>query len=172
MAISFKMTHAHTGPLSAPDPAAGHCQPTPLPETPGPSQACLGQSLVGSLLLSPGSWCTQGFVCALQESASPVLCKFYSQIPSKSNSLGVLNCFARSPGWKICSGSQDFLNSVRISLVYVVQFVGHLLGGSMVGLMAISSKRAYACMTQDFFYLLYTLLLIFQAYGNIQRLTW
>ena len=26
----------------------------------------LGQSLVGSLLLSPGSWCTQGSVCTLQ----------------------------------------------------------------------------------------------------------
>ena len=26
--------------------------------------------LVGTLLLSPGSWCTQGFVCALQESVS------------------------------------------------------------------------------------------------------
>ena len=30
---------------------------------------------MGSLLLSPGSWCTQGSVCALQESLSPVLCK-------------------------------------------------------------------------------------------------
>ena len=49
----------------------------PPPETPGPSQASLGQSLVGSLLLSLGSWCTQGFVCALQESVSPVLCKFW-----------------------------------------------------------------------------------------------
>ena len=44
----------------------------PLPETPGPSQASLAQSLVGSLLLSPGSWCVQSFVCALQESVSPV----------------------------------------------------------------------------------------------------
>ena len=26
------------------------------------------------LLFSPGSWCTQGFVCALQESVSLVLC--------------------------------------------------------------------------------------------------
>ena len=25
----------------------------------------------------PFSWCTQGFVCALQESVSPVLCKFW-----------------------------------------------------------------------------------------------
>ena len=37
----------------------------------------LDQSLVGSLLLSPGSWCPQGFVCALQESVFPVLCKFW-----------------------------------------------------------------------------------------------
>ena len=60
-----------------PNPAAGHCRPPPQPEPPGHSWACLGQSLVGSLLLSPGSWCTQGFVCALQKSVSPVLCKFW-----------------------------------------------------------------------------------------------
>ena len=48
-----------------------------LPETPGHSRASLGQFFVGSLLLSPGSWCTQGFVCALQGSVSPVLCKFW-----------------------------------------------------------------------------------------------
>ena len=47
------------------------------PETPGHSQASLGWSPVGSLLLSPGFWCTQGSVCALQESVSPVLCKFW-----------------------------------------------------------------------------------------------
>ena len=33
-------------------------------ETPGHSQASLAQSLVGTLLLSPGSWCAQGFICA------------------------------------------------------------------------------------------------------------
>ena len=37
-------------------------------ETPGYSQANLAQSLVVSLLLSSGSWCTQGFVWALQVS--------------------------------------------------------------------------------------------------------
>ena len=46
-------------------------------ETPGHSQASLDQSLVGSLLPSHRSWCTQGSVCALQESVSPVLCKFW-----------------------------------------------------------------------------------------------
>ena len=35
------------------------------------------KSLMGSLPLSPGSWCAQGFVCALQESVSPGLCKLW-----------------------------------------------------------------------------------------------
>ena len=93
MVTSFKMPHAGTSALSASNPEAGHCRPTPLPETPGHSWASLGQSLVGSLLLSSGSWCTQGFACALQ-----------SLFPQASVSSG----------------------------------------GSMVGLMATSSKRAYA----------------------------
>ena len=77
MATSFKRFHARTVALSAPDPEASHCGHTHLPETPGHSRANLGQSLVGSLLLSSGSWCTQGFVCVLQESVSPVLGKFW-----------------------------------------------------------------------------------------------
>ena len=40
--------------LSVPDPAAGHCQPMPLPETPRHSWASLGQPLVASLLLLLG----------------------------------------------------------------------------------------------------------------------
>ena len=76
MATSFKKSCACTAALSAPNPAADHHQPTPLPEPPGHSHVSLGQPLLGSLLLSPGSWCTQGFVCALQASVSPVLCKF------------------------------------------------------------------------------------------------
>ena len=60
----------------ASNPEAGHRRPMPLPETPGHSWACLDQFFVGSLLLYPGSWCIQAFVCALQESVSPVLCKF------------------------------------------------------------------------------------------------
>ena len=90
MVTSFKMSHAA---LNVPGSAAGHHWLTPLPQTPGHSWACLGQFLVGSLLLSSGSWCTQGFACALQ-----------SLFP------------------QACVSS----------------------GGSMVGLMATSSKRAYA----------------------------
>ena len=93
MATSFKRPHAGTATLSGPNPAAGHHQPTLLPGTSGHSQASLGQSLVGSVLLSPGSWFAQGFFCALQESVS-----------------------------------QSCVSS----------------GGSLVGLMVTSSRRAYA----------------------------
>ena len=57
MATSCKRSHAHTATLSAPNPAASHCQPMPLPETSEHSRASLGQSLVGSLLfpLGPGA---------------------------------------------------------------------------------------------------------------------
>ena len=56
MATSFKRPQACTAALSALDPAAGDHQPMPLLETPRNSQASLGQSLLGSLLLSHGSW--------------------------------------------------------------------------------------------------------------------
>ena len=55
MATSFKRSSTHIAALSSPDPAAGHRQPKLTPETPEPSQASLGQSLVGSrLFLGPG----------------------------------------------------------------------------------------------------------------------
>ena len=50
----------------------------------GHSQTSLGQSLVGSLLLFPGTWCTQGFVCALQESISQ------SCVSSASSMVGLM----------------------------------------------------------------------------------
>ena len=131
----------------APEPAAGHCQPTCPPETPGPSQVSLAQYLVGSLLLSPGSWCAQGFVCVLQESVSPVLWKFCNQIP--------LGFKVKFPGgslslcWIPRLGNllwalellQQFKNFLAI---IALQFVGHLLGGSVAGKMVTSSKRTYA----------------------------
>ena len=55
-------THCCT---ECPNPAPGHHCPTPLPETPRHSRASVGQSLMGSLLLSPGFSCAQEFVCAL-----------------------------------------------------------------------------------------------------------
>ena len=70
IATSFKMSCAHTAAFNAPVPVAGHLWPTPLLQTPGHSRASLGQSPVGSVFLSPVSWCIQCSVCALQESVS------------------------------------------------------------------------------------------------------
>ena len=94
---SFKRSHACTATLSAPNRAAGHHGPMPLPETPGHPQASPGQSPGGSLLLSSGSWCTS-FYCALRKSIS-----------------------------------QSCVSS----------------GGSVLGLMVTSSKRAYAIPKSD-----------------------
>ena len=106
METSFKRTYAKTVVFSAPDPTAGHCRLMPLPETPGHSQESLAQSFVRSLLLFPGSWCSQDFVCALQKSVSTVLWKFCNQIPLafKVKFPGVLSLFARFLGWEIYCG--------------------------------------------------------------------
>ena len=69
MVTSFKRSHAYTATLTSPNSAAGHHQPMPPLETPGHSLASLGQSVLGSLLLSSGSCCIR-FCCALQESTS------------------------------------------------------------------------------------------------------
>ena len=57
MPTSFKRSHAGTAEVDTPGPAAGHHQSTETPplETLGHSWASLGQSLVVSLPLSPGS---------------------------------------------------------------------------------------------------------------------
>ena len=83
MVTSFKRSRACTAILRDPNPAAGHHRPMPLLETPGHSQTNLGQSLVGSLLLSSGSWCTR-FCCALQESIS------HSYVSSGSCMVGLM----------------------------------------------------------------------------------
>ena len=67
-----------------------------------------------------------------------------SQGPSKSNSLGVLSPFARSSGWKISVGPRTFATVGEFFRILVLQFVDHLLGGSVVELMATFSKRTHA----------------------------
>ena len=75
MVTSFKRSHVGTATLSA-RPCSRSLRPTLPLETPEHTWASLGHSLGESLLLSPGSWCAQGSVCALQKSISPVLRKF------------------------------------------------------------------------------------------------
>ena len=72
-ATSSKNIHASTlcpstAAVSAPGHSASHCQSRTSPEVSKHSQASAAQSLVGLLLLSPGSQSTEGFVCALQAS--------------------------------------------------------------------------------------------------------
>ena len=73
MVTSFKRSHACTATFSAPNPAEGHRQSMPPIGISGHSQASLGQCLVGSLLLSPGSWCTRFCWCPPRV-YFPVLC--------------------------------------------------------------------------------------------------
>ena len=66
-----------------------------------------GQSLVGSLLLSPGFWCAE-MLFVPSKSLFPQSCVssvIRSHWPPKSNSLGLLSSFVRSPDWEICCGS-------------------------------------------------------------------
>ena len=55
-------------------------RPPPTHASVGDSWTLTGKSgsvSCGITFLSPGSWCAQYFVCALKESVSPVLCKFW-----------------------------------------------------------------------------------------------
>ena len=76
MLTSFKRSNACTATLSAPNPAAGHCWPMPPLETPVHSQACLGQSLVVSRLLSLGPG-AHNILFVVSKGLFPVLCKFW-----------------------------------------------------------------------------------------------
>ena len=55
----------------------------------------------------------------LESLFSPVLWKFYNQIPLalRLDSLGIPSPFVRSPGWKAWCGVQNYQNSVRTPLV-------------------------------------------------------
>ena len=155
MATSFKRSCAPTVVFSDPDPAVSHGQPMPPLETPGHSQASLAQSLVGSLLLFSGSWCTQGFFVPSKSlsSQSCVSSVIKSHWPAKSNSLGeFLVPLPDLQVGKPVLGPRTFLavQEFLALTITVLQFVGYLLGGSMVGLIVTSSKKAYAtcCVTQ------------------------
>ena len=67
---SFKRPHICTIALSA-QPCS---RPPPTYVSTRDSWTPMGRSGPASCA---GSWCTQGSVCALQESVSPVLCKFW-----------------------------------------------------------------------------------------------
>ena len=63
-----------------------------------------------------------------------------SHWPPKPNSRGVLSPFAGSPGWGIWCGSWNFATVQELLWYVVLQFVGCVLGGSMVGLTCCASQ--------------------------------
>ena len=126
MATSFKRTHASPAVFRSPDAMVGHYQPMPPPETPGHS----GKSLVGSLLISPGPWCTQCFVCALKEYVSPVLWKICNQIPlaSKVKFSEGSQSLSQIPRMGNVLRALELLSQCKNFFdIIVLQFVGSLL---------------------------------------------
>ena len=80
----------------------GLCQPTPLQKTLKHSQVGLAQSSVGSLFLSPQSWCVQSFVYVCQEwhlcfpqscgeSCNQIPLAFKVRFPGHSQTLGCIS---------------------------------------------------------------------------------
>ena len=111
--------------VSASDPAAGHCWPTPPLETPRHSQGSLIQFLVGSLLLSPGFWCTKALLY-LPRTCFPGSSQCFCWISKLGNLLWAL---------ELLQQCENFFG------IIVLQFVSRLLSHSIVVLKATSFKR-------------------------------
>ena len=83
-------------------------QPVSTHASAGDSWTLTGKSSSDSRgVTAPFSWVLmpQAFVCALQESVSPALWKFYNQTPLAFKVKLPEVCvspFTRSPGWEIC----------------------------------------------------------------------
>ena len=110
-------------------PVVSACRPSPPQETLH-LQVVLVQSPVGSLLLSPESWCMQGLVCVLQDwnLCFPQSCGssiIKSLWPSRSDSLGFPSPVVRTPGWKPDVGFRTSQPWENFSGIIVFQFVGH-----------------------------------------------
>ena len=152
-ATSFKRSHTHTAALSALTLQQATADPRLCQRLLDTHRDVWVSLLWGhcSFLLGPGA---HKVLFVPSKSLFPQSCvssAIKSHCLPKSNSLGVLSPFARSPGWEICCESENFLDSARIYLLKIIlQFVDRLLSGSVVGLMVTSSKRAYStgCVTQ------------------------
>ena len=100
MVTSLERSQACSATLSAPNPAAGHHRPTPLLETPGHSQQARDSLLWGHYFFLQVLAHKVLFVPS--KSLFPHSCVssvIKSHWPPMSNCLGILNPFAKSPGW-------------------------------------------------------------------------
>ena len=118
------------------------------------SWKCLSKDLLG--LEGPCSFLLGiDFVCILQEFLFPsVLWKFCNEIPltSESDSLGILSPFARSPDWKVFVRPRTFARVRGLLWCDCSPVLDSPPGGSVVELMAASSKRTIAstcCTSQN-----------------------
>ena len=124
MVISFKRSHACTAVLSAPDPATGHCQPTPLPETPD-THGHIWVSLLWShcsFLLSPSAHNVL-FV--------PSKCLFLGQVtvlPEIGHDGGVWPLRKLGPGWEQWCWNTECC--IYLSLILGKEDIPHCLGSS------------------------------------------
>lgn len=127
-----------------PDPAAGHCGPTPSPELPKRSQASLPQSLAGSWFLSPGFSCACGFVCVLQQSLFPRPMEVLQSNPAELQIPRGFPFPLPDPQVGSLLWGLGLAQQCELFGIVDLQFVARPPGGSMVGLTAPSSKRASA----------------------------
>ena len=107
------------------------------------AQAGLAQPLVGSLLLSPGSWCTRSCSCPPRV-CFPSLWKFCNQIPLTFTVRFPRN--SQSLCWVprlryLLSGLDPSHHCENFSSIIVLQFASCPPGASMAGLMVTSSKK-------------------------------
>ena len=139
-----------------------YSRPPPTHASTGDSWTLTGKTgpvSCGSLLLSPGSWCTRGFVCSLQESVSPVLCKFcwlYGGVNDDLLQEGLCRtpvCCTQSPcpcsrSLLTCTSTGDTQTQYWLSLCGGLWILGHkslvlTLRASLVG-MGLHSKCDFA----------------------------
>ena len=92
MATSFQRSHCRHCCTQCPQPCCRPPSTHPSTGDSGHSWASLGQSLVGSLLLSPGSWCTRFCLCPPRV-YFPVLCKFWQLYVGVNGNLLLLISF-------------------------------------------------------------------------------
>ena len=107
----------------APVPVAGHCWPLSPQETLKASQAGLAPSAVGVTAHFPGSWCIEGFVCALQASLSGM--RFYFKLDCAPPTF----CFVLGYGVLLfLVGSNVLLFSFVQQLVVILVFLQEKMG--------------------------------------------
>ena len=118
-----KVSYMHWHTQCPPNPAAGHCQPTPPPKTPGQSQASLSQLSCGVTAQSYGFPCSHVWVCKLDYKES--------WAPKNAFELWCWRRLLRVP-WTARRSNQSILKEISPEyslegLMLRLQYFGHLM---------------------------------------------